>query len=144
MKNCSELLKFIQFADDTTLVFSSTNIDHLNEILQVEGNKVIKWLNANKLIINLSKTNCMLFSNKRGEPQIRIKLDDTELEVQAESTFLGVIIDNKLTWKSHIKHICNKISKSIAIELFQCCWILLFPLIIGVSEVSPLCRILKN
>ena len=35
MKNCSELLKFIQFADDTTLVFSSTNIDHLNEILQV-------------------------------------------------------------------------------------------------------------
>ena len=115
MKNCSELLKFIQFADDTTLVFSSTNIDHLNEILQVEGNKVIKWLNANKLIINLSKTNCMLFSNKRGEPQIRIKLDDTELEVQTESTFLGVIIDNKLTWKSHIKHISNKISKSIAI-----------------------------
>ena len=115
MKNCSELLKFIQFADDTTLVFSSPNIEHLNEILQIEGNKVIKWLNANKLIINLSKTNCMLFSNKRGEPQIRIKLDDTELEVQTESTFLGVIIDNKLTWKSHIKHISNKISKSIAI-----------------------------
>ena len=115
MKNCSELLKFIQFADDTTLLFSSPNIEQLNEILETEGNKVIKWLNANKLIINLSKTNCMLFSNKRGDPQINIKLDNTEIESQKESTFLGVIIDNKLTWKSHVKHISNKISKSIAI-----------------------------
>ena len=115
MKNCSKILKFIQFADDTTLLFSSSNIDQLNEILETEGNKVIMWLNANKLIINLAKTNCMLFSNKRGEPQIRIKLNDTQLNALSETTFLGVVIDNKLTWKSHIKHISNKISKSIAI-----------------------------
>ena len=115
MKNCSELLKFIQFADDTTLLFSSTNIEQLNNILESEGNKVIKWLNANKLIINLTKTNCMLFSNKRGDPQIKVKLNNTELEAKKEATFLGVIIDNKLTWKPHVKHISNKISKSIAI-----------------------------
>ena len=115
MKNCSELLKFIQFADDTTLLFSSSDIEQLNSILETEGNKVIMWLNANKLIINLSKTNCMLFSNKRGEPQIRVKLNNTELEAPKQSTFLGVIIDNKLSWKSHITHISNKISKSIAI-----------------------------
>ena len=115
MKNCSELLKFIQFADDTTLLFSSTNIDQLNNILESEGNKAIMWLNANKLIINLTKTNCMLFSNKRGDPQIRVKLNNVELEAKKESTFLGVIIDNNLTWKPHIKHISNKISKSIAI-----------------------------
>ena len=115
MKNCSELLKFIQFADDTTLLFSSSDIEQLNSILETEGNKVVMWLNANKLIINLSKTNCMLFSNKRGEPQIRVKLNNTELEAPKQSTFLGVIIDNKLSWKSHITHISNKISKSIAI-----------------------------
>ena len=115
MKNCSELLKFIQFADDTTLIFSSINIEQLNNILESEGNKVIMWLNANKLIINLTKTNCMLFSNKRGDPQIKVKLNNTELDAQKESTFLGVIIDNKLTWKPHVKHISNKISKSIAI-----------------------------
>ena len=115
MENCSKILKFIQFADDTTLLFSSSNIDQLNEILETEGNKVVMWLKANKLIINLTKTNCMLFSNKQGDPQIRIKLDDTHLEALSETTFLGVVIDNKLTWKYHIKHISNKISKSIAI-----------------------------
>ena len=57
----------------------------------------------------------MLFSNKLGEPKIKIKLDNIDLEAPTETTFLGVIIDNKLTWKPHIKHIFNKISKSIAI-----------------------------
>ena len=115
MKNCSLLLKFIQFADDTTLLFSSSDIKILNEILEREANKVILWFNANKLIINLTKTNCMIFSNKRDIPQLNITLNNTVLEVQSETTFLGVVIDNKLSWKAHILHISGKISKSIAI-----------------------------
>ena len=115
MKNCSILLKFIQFADDTTILFSSNDIDILNEILEREANKVISWFNANKLIINVSKTSCMLFSNKRCVPQLNITLNNTVLEVQTETTFLGVVIDNKLSWKAHISFISSKISKSIAI-----------------------------
>ena len=115
MKNCSEFLKFIQFADDTTTMYSSNDIDQLNEILGTETNKVVKWLNANKLIINLGKTKCMLFSNKRNNPQLKILLDDKYLDVETETTFLGVLIDNKLTWRAHINHISSKISKSIAI-----------------------------
>ena len=115
MKNCSRILKFIQFADDTTLLFSSSDIKILNEILEREANKVILWFNANKLIINLTKTNCMMFSNKRNIPQLNITLNNTVLEVKSETTFLGVVIDNKLSWKAHILHISGKISKSIAI-----------------------------
>ena len=115
MKNCSRILKFIQFADDTTLLFSSSDIKILNEILEREANKVILWFNANKLIINLTKTNCMMFTNKRNIPQLNITLNNTVLEVKSETTFLGVVIDNKLSWKAHILHISGKISKSIAI-----------------------------
>ena len=115
MKNCSLLLKFIQFADDTTILFSSNDINILNEILEREANKVILWFNANKLIINVSKTSCMLFSNKRNTPQLNITLNDSVLEVQTETTFLGVVIDNKLSWKAHISHISGKLSRSIAI-----------------------------
>ena len=115
MKNCSRLLKFIQFADDTTILFRSADMNILNEILEREANKVISWFNANKLIINVSKTSCMLFSNKRNVPQLNITINNSLLEVQTETTFLGVVIDNKLSWKSHILHISGKISKSIAI-----------------------------
>ena len=90
MKNCSELLKFIQYADDITIMYSSNDMEQLKTILEREGNKVIMWLNTNRLVINVSKTKCMLFSNKRNDPQLKIKLNNVDKEVQTETTFLGV------------------------------------------------------
>ena len=72
-------------------------------------------VSANKLVINLSKTNTMLFSNKRGNPKFQVYVDNTYLEEKQNVTFLGVIIDNKLLWKDHINLVCSKISKSIGI-----------------------------
>ena len=115
MKNCSTLLKFIQFADDTTLLFRCNCIEQLNSILENECNKVINWLSANRLIVNLTKTHSMLFTNKIGNLTLRIKTQNNYLENKAETCFLGVIIDQKLTWKPHIQHISNKISKTIAL-----------------------------
>ena len=54
MKNSSSILKFIQFADDTTVLFSCPKFDLLKSTLETEGNKVIEWLIANKLLINLT------------------------------------------------------------------------------------------
>jgi len=45
---------------------------------------------------------------------------DTEIEERTVTNFLGVQVDNKLTWKIHIAHICCKVTKSIAIlSLFR-------------------------
>ena len=115
MENSSTLLQFVQFADDTTIMFSCDSFDQLQLIFQTEGNKVIDWLIANKLIINLNKTQSMIFSYKRGNPKFTVNLKNTIIEEQQTTSFLGVIIDNKLTWKSHIAHLCSKISKGIAI-----------------------------
>ena len=115
IENCSALLKFILFADDTTVLFRSHDINELNDKLTAEINKVNKWFSANNLLINLSKTNCMLFSNKLGNPKLNISIDNMVLEEKYVVTFLGVEVDRKLTWKNHIDHICNKISKSVAI-----------------------------
>ena len=115
MKACSILLKFIQFADDTTLMFSSNSFMHLQNTLESEAIKVTEWLERNRLVLNLSKTNLMLFSYKRNNPKLSIKINDIEIAEKSETTFLGVQLDNKLTWKSHVTHICSKISKSLAI-----------------------------
>ena len=113
--NCSNILKFILFADDTTVLYENININDLNNVLSQEIDKVMKWFSANKLLINLSKTNTMLFSNKRGNPKLHVCIEDTLLEEKQNITFLGVIIDNKLQWRDHIKLVCSKISKSIGI-----------------------------
>ena len=57
----------------------------------------------------------MLFSNKRGNPRLQVYADNIYLEEKQSVTFLGVVIDNKLLWKDHIKLVCSKISKSIGI-----------------------------
>ena len=113
--NCSSLLKFILYADDTTVLFKSHCIVDLNYKLSSEVKKVLTWFSANNLLINLSKTNCMLFSNKQGNPRLSIDIDNLILEEKEVITFLGVEVDKNLTWKYHIQHICNKVSKTIAI-----------------------------
>ena len=115
MENSSTLIKFVQFADDTTIMFSCKSFSELQSTLEREGNKVVKWLTANKLLINLAKTQSMIFSFKRGNPKFTVNLNNIIIEEQQTTTFLGVLIDNKFTWKSHILHLCSKISKGIAI-----------------------------
>ena len=115
MNNCSDILKFIQFVDDITTLFSHTSIIELNKTLETESKKVTDWLVANKLIINLNKTHCMLFTNKIGTFNLSLIIDNINIEEKDSTSFLGVIIDNKLTWKHHIQHISNKISKTVAL-----------------------------
>ena len=115
MENSSAIIDFVLFADDTTIMYSCDDFNQLQSTLEAEGNKVIEWLKANKLVINLTKTQSMLFSFKRGNPNFSLNLENAIIEEQQVTTFLGVLIDNKLTWKSHIAHLCSKISKAIAI-----------------------------
>ena len=80
MCNSSSILNFTQFADDTTLTHSGTSLENLTNELETELAKVLDWLLANKLIINLTKTHTMLFTNKRVDRSIRIQANNTILE----------------------------------------------------------------
>ena len=88
------------------------------QTLEREILKVTHWLAANKLILNLTKTHCMLFTFKRKQQNLAIQINNTYIEEKTVTSFLGVQIDNKLNWKAHIAHICNKVSKAIAILRF--------------------------
>ena len=118
MRFCSTLLKFIQFADDTTILMRYRDFQQLKIALKTETEKVIEWLTTNKLVINLSKTHSMLFTFKRGNYSLDMKIGNNILEEKSETLFLGIVIDNKLNWKPHITHLCNKISKIIALLRF--------------------------
>ncbi|CAL4158822.1 unnamed protein product, partial [Meganyctiphanes norvegica] len=61
---CSNLFFLTQFADDSTATYSSTSLDHAIAIVEIEMKKILEWLAANKLIINLNKTHLMLFTNR--------------------------------------------------------------------------------
>jgi len=59
--HCSKVLKFILFADDTNLFYSSKSLIELICDVNIELEKVCVWFRANKLSLNMTKTNYMLF-----------------------------------------------------------------------------------
>jgi hypothetical protein len=114
--NCSDLLRFILFADDTNLFFSCIDIKELFATVNMELAKVSDWFRANKLSLNTKKTNFILFGNKHLPNVYKtlcISIDGYKLEQVAHTKFLGVYVDEKLTWKKHIDYIAMKISRGL-------------------------------
>ena len=115
MINCSNLLSLTQFADDSTITYSSLNLEQAIKTMEQELNRVLNWLAANKLIINLTKTHLMLFTTRSRPESISILAKGQVINEIKEIKFLGVILDNKLKWNAHIEYISKKISKSVSI-----------------------------
>ena len=105
----------IFFADDSNLFLNWKNFERIESILNSELEEIVKWLNINKLSLNVNKTQCMLFTRKREKRKVNIKIEDQNIEQVSKTKFLGVIIDEQLNWKEHILYISNKTSKAIGV-----------------------------
>ena len=78
---------------------------------------VPNWLKANKLTLNVKKSNLLFFNIGNNEPKkdINTYLDGEQLKPKEYAKYLGVYIDNKLSWQKHIQETNNKINKGIGI-----------------------------
>ena len=106
--------KSILFADDTTIYISSNNISNLYRDMNIELDNITDWFRANKLSLNVTKTNYMIFTNTNTE-QRHMELTMTNKTITPTKCvkFLGVLIDEKLKWDEHIKTVKqNKINRS--------------------------------
>ena len=108
-------LNAILFADDTSLYCSGGNLEQLLVTVEKELKTLKKWFDINKLSLNVSKTKFIIFGNRKLSNQIKIKFADVEIEQVQDTKFLGITIDNKLNWKTHINNLRTKVSKTIAI-----------------------------
>ena len=75
-----------------------------------------RWLNLNKLSLNVKKTKAMAFHMPQKKIiQPNIKINGSNIEFVDNFVFLGITIKYKLNWNSHINKITNKISKTVGI-----------------------------
>lgn len=106
--------KVVDFADDTNIFFSHKGFNLLSETLNSEMCKLTQWRRANNLSINFKKSNFMGFRPLQTL-DLSIQIDNNKIDCVKETVFLGVILDEHLSWKPHILSISRKISKSIGI-----------------------------
>ena len=121
-------LKLVSFADDTTIYSSGLINDTMINNFNKELGKIHLWLCENKLLLNIKKTKFMVFgpATSRNNCDIHIAIDGMNITRVGEQftensiKFLGIILDEQLSWKYHIKHISAKISKTLfAINLVK-------------------------
>ena len=108
-------LKFVLFADDTNILCSGGDLQQLLKVITTEMGKLKNWFDINKLSLNLNKTKFMLLGSKKANTQVQIKIENVDIERVYENKFLGVILDHKICWKPHIKHVQSKLARSIAV-----------------------------
>jgi len=99
---------FIQFADDATVLWHDVSVENLNNAVNRDLAKIKKWCDCNKLTLNVLKTSVMNFKCNLS----KVSLGDIELNNLNENKFLGISLDNKLKFDSHIRLLCNKLASN--------------------------------
>ena len=72
MPFASSLLKFHLFADDASIFYSHENLKHMENIASNEFYKVSIWLTANKLTLNIEKSNFLIISPPQKSPLAKL------------------------------------------------------------------------
>ena len=85
--------------------------------MNTEITKVIEWLRINKLPLNLKKTHFMVFRKSRRKIELKedVIIDNVKIDFVTQTKFLGVILDQHLTFESHVQNTKGKIARGIGI-----------------------------
>ena len=113
--NCTEA-KILSYADDTTVILSNSDPFVLFRDSNLALDNLFNWFCANKLSLNATKTQYMIIrppTNKTDVSQQNLSINGVCLTQASECKFLGIIIDESLSWKKHILRINSKISRAL-------------------------------
>ena len=116
--NATSYFESILYADDTSLINTSINLNDQNEInnLNFELNKISEWLTTNKLTLSVPKTKYCLFTTRnKSIGSIKVTINNEQIQKVPEFSFLGVTLNENMSWRSHIDKMSNKISRIIGL-----------------------------
>ena len=113
----SDLFDFHLFADDANLFYRHKSLSILESDINNELVNINTWLCANKLSLNIKKSNFVLFHPPQRKITLQVKLYISGTSLQKENCikYLGIMIDSNLSWKTQISCISKKIKRSIGI-----------------------------
>ena len=120
ISKASEIFKLICYADDTSIFStlgsfkSNTTVTKSDTMINEELEKINCWLKVNKLSLNIDKTKFVVFyPHQKRVIKPDLFIDGIKIDCISSFNFLGITINDKMSWKNHIDIICGKISRAI-------------------------------
>ena len=118
LASVSEACFSILFADDSNMFISGKDVQVMSEKLNSDMENIRQWLCCNKLSLNVSKTHYMVFAPKNKHvDDLKVKIQNANIERVYVPKFLGVMIDAQLSWKCHIEYTCKKLLNVLELSL---------------------------
>ena len=114
MNNAINFSSIFHFADDTNMLNCSRNLKQLSKQVNIDLKQILHWLNANKISLNASKTEFVLFKHQRRHINfdLRIKINGQRLYPSSFIKYLGVYVDENLNWSKHIENLSVKLRRA--------------------------------
>ena len=104
------------FADDTCVMYGNDDINIALSTLQNDLDNINAWFKCNELTLNASKTNYVLFhqTNKKIPNDIpKVHVNDIEIKRVPSAKYIGLTIDEKLSWHEHVTEVEKTMIKMI-------------------------------
>ena len=102
--------KVILFADDTTIFNSHKTKRYLQYMIDTDLQLLQSWFSANKLSLNVEKTVAMKFWDDKED--FHVSVNGWKIPLVRSTKFLGVYMDNMLSWHLHINHVMEKLNNN--------------------------------
>jgi len=110
----SDLSTPILFADNTSLIISKPNSSQLEKDINTVIQTLSRWFYNNLLFFNFEKTYfLLLLTSNTNVTKLHLTYDNTQISNIEHSKFLGLIINNRLTWQNHIDLMTPKLNTAI-------------------------------
>ena len=102
------------FADDTALLYSDSNPKYIESRVNLDLHRLLNWLHANKIALNATKTEVIIFRNpkKQLNYDIRLKLNGKYISPSSHVKYLGILLDEHLSWNFHLNSLATKLRKT--------------------------------
>ena len=117
LPNCLRDAAPRMFADDTNITLSAKTVADLKLAVTSELNNLTCWLRANRLSLNVAKTELMIIGSRQRLhsqcDEIDICIDEKMIKRVDHTKSLGLTIDAQLSWSKHVEEICKKASSAI-------------------------------
>ena len=95
--------------------FKHHDIETLQNIINVALPKITKWMEANYLTLNTTKTLLQIYSTRKSKAMLDVRINNVEIKETNTVKYLGILIDSNMKFESHINSITNIVSRNIDI-----------------------------
>ena len=105
------------YADETHLTYASDNVENIESYLNQDLENIYSWLRANRLTLNMTKAEFLLIGSRQRQSSLTVPpiltINGVKVKQVTNAKSLGIIIDDRLDWSSHIEKLIKKVASGI-------------------------------